>query len=249
MWLLRVLVALAFSGTVLGAPVIETDRWNPIKTNAVNIFDEPNQLGERGDQLYEKLGDASFWNSITDPSEINARVQELMYSPKFIHKLYSFFKNRMDRTSSGQDTGRQDSEGKKTMRLIQGAITHAHITVSALVHTISGPNIIFFYYFPVKTSMGRLALMLGGFFSFHSRFLRSRLVLLKKYIFSDVRSILGVELKPASGTVWRDAIEDNLKESKLFSSAAGDIIKAFLRVYGWMSLDVLLYQGNGLFKF
>ena len=70
------------------------------------------------------------------------------------------------------------------------------------------------------------------------------------------RSFLGVELKAIdedeeknTREVWQKAFRSVFKEDKLFSNAAGDLVKAVLRFSGWMSLDMFLYGGRNLFRF
>ena len=66
----------------------------------------------------------------------------------------------------------------------------------------------------------------------------------------ESKSIFGVELKKSKEDhVWREAFTSVFDEQSLFKNAAGDLVKAVLRVWGWISLDLALYQGNGIFKF
>jgi len=66
----------------------------------------------------------------------------------------------------------------------------------------------------------------------------------------ESKTIFGVELKKSTEDhVWREAFTSVFDEQSLFKNAAGDLVKAVLRVWGWVSLDLALYQGNGLFKF
>ncbi len=48
--------------------------------------------------------------------------------------------------------------------------------------------------------------------------------------------------------VWKVAFERNLAEQSFYNAAAGDVIKAAARVWGWVTLDLLLYQGENLFN-
>merc|ERR1712001_465136 len=57
------------------------------------------------------------------------------------------------------------------------------------------------------------------------------------------RMIGNIELEAATGDIWKDAWEGTLKESSIFKNITGDIIKAALRVFGWLSLDFALYRG------
>lgn len=64
------------------------------------------------------------------------------------------------------------------------------------------------------------------------------------------KTLLGVKLTPSKEDhVWAEAFTSVVNEQALFKNAAGDLVKAVLRVWGWVSLDLALYQGNGLFKF
>ena len=44
--------------------------------------------------------------------------------------------------------------------------------------------------------------------------------------------------------IWKKALEKNLEEQNLFNNMVGDGLKAILRIYGWLSLDFLLYGGK-----
>ena len=65
------------------------------------------------------------------------------------------------------------------------------------------------------------------------------------HLFADPESktIFGVELKKSTEDhVWREAFTSVFDEQSLFKNAAGDLVKAVLRVWGWVSLDLALYQ-------
>ena len=57
-----------------------------------------------------------------------------------------------------------------------------------------------------------------------------------------------VELKKVEDqeNVWQDSFGNVMKESAIYKNMAGDLVKAVLRVWGWLSLDLLLY-GPGTF--
>ena len=40
---------------------------------------------------------------------------------------------------------------------------------------------------------------------------------------------------------WKDGWESTLKESSIYKNMAGDALKAILRIWGWLSLDLVLY--------
>jgi hypothetical protein len=60
---------------------------------------------------------------------------------------------------------------------------------------------------------------------------------------------LGVNLSPAtSSNVWKTAFEKAVDEQGIINNMAGDIVKAGLRVFGWASLDTLLYHNGKIFS-
>ena len=64
-----------------------------------------------------------------------------------------------------------------------------------------------------------------------------------RYDINSKNNILGnIELEAATGDIWKDAWEGTLKESSIFKNITGDIVKAALRVFGWLSLDFALYR-------
>ncbi len=59
--------------------------------------------------------------------------------------------------------------------------------------------------------------------------------------------LFNIELTPATSTnVWKTAIERQLQEQGLINNMAGDVVKAVTRVWGWLVLELLLYQGENL---
>ena len=74
--------------------------------------------------------------------------------------------------------------------------------------------------------------------------------------FKNTGTILGIKLQSIdeekeknTREVWQKAFESVFKEDKLFSNAAGDLVKAVLRFGGWMALELFLYGGRNLFRF
>ena len=51
-----------------------------------------------------------------------------------------------------------------------------------------------------------------------------------------------IDLKAAEGNWWKTAWEKQFNEQNLFNNMAGDALKAVLRIWGWLTLDVLLYH-------
>ena len=43
-------------------------------------------------------------------------------------------------------------------------------------------------------------------------------------------------------TPWKSAWEKSFSEQQLFNQMVADALKAVLRIWGWISLDVALYQ-------
>ena len=52
----------------------------------------------------------------------------------------------------------------------------------------------------------------------------------------------GIDLEAAEGDIWKTAWDKQFKEQNLFNDMAGDALKAVLRIWGWLTLDVLLYH-------
>ena len=48
---------------------------------------------------------------------------------------------------------------------------------------------------------------------------------------------------------WRKALKNVLSEDKIYQQMVGWPIKAALRVFGWFTLDLLLYGGRTIFNF
>ena len=58
-----------------------------------------------------------------------------------------------------------------------------------------------------------------------------------------------LELQSAEGTnIWKTAWEKNLSEQNIFNQIVGWPIKAGLRMFGWLTIDMLLYGGRTLFS-
>ena len=58
-----------------------------------------------------------------------------------------------------------------------------------------------------------------------------------------------LELQSAEGTdFWKTAWEKNLSEQNIYNQMVGWPLKAALRVFGWFTLDMLLYGGRTLFN-
>ena len=58
-----------------------------------------------------------------------------------------------------------------------------------------------------------------------------------------------ITLESAEGTnFWKKAWEKNLSEQNIFNAIVGWPIKAALRMWGWFTLDILLYGGRSLFN-
>jgi hypothetical protein len=54
-------------------------------------------------------------------------------------------------------------------------------------------------------------------------------------------------LTPATSTnVWKTGLEKALGEQTIISSIAGDWVKALQRTFGWLALELLLYQNENL---
>ena len=65
----------------------------------------------------------------------------------------------------------------------------------------------------------------------------------------DTINLFGLELKRATGEVWKKAIESNLGEQKMYNTAAGWIIKGGLRFLSWVVFAVTVYGPEHLFSF
>jgi hypothetical protein len=52
----------------------------------------------------------------------------------------------------------------------------------------------------------------------------------------------GIYLERASGEVWKKAFESQFSEQRLFDNVAAVVANLFIRVTGWMVLEMVLYQ-------
>jgi hypothetical protein len=57
----------------------------------------------------------------------------------------------------------------------------------------------------------------------------------------------GINLTPGSGPVWKKAFENQLSEQVIFNNAANVFSSLFIRIMGWLVLDMVLYQSGNLF--
>ena len=65
----------------------------------------------------------------------------------------------------------------------------------------------------------------------------------------DTINLFGLELKRATGEVWKKALESNLGEQKMYNTAAGWIIKGGLRFLSWVVVAVSVYGPENLLNF
>jgi hypothetical protein len=49
--------------------------------------------------------------------------------------------------------------------------------------------------------------------------------------------------------VWKKAFESQFSEQRLFDNIAAVVANLFIRVTGWLILEVLLYRGDNIFSF
>ena len=53
---------------------------------------------------------------------------------------------------------------------------------------------------------------------------------------------LDIDLETVGDSPWRTAWEKSFSEQQLFNQMVADALKAVLRIWGWISLDIALYQ-------
>ena len=85
---------------------------------------------------------------------------------------------------------------------------------------------------------------MSHFYSILLNYTQSNSILLN---LTQLYSILGItgsqiDLEAAEANWWETAWEKQLQEQNLFNNMAGDALKAVLRIWGWLTLDVLLYH-------
>ena len=108
------LFALTLAGLGSAAPLQQggSEGWNPVSKddqstntgdgrslNSILADNDPNELHRRGDELYKHMEDADYWAQFTQPQEIKQKVNELMHSPRFLHRISSTI------NSAKQDNG------------------------------------------------------------------------------------------------------------------------------------------------
>ena len=54
--------------------------------------------------------------------------------------------------------------------------------------------------------------------------------------------LLDIDLETVEDKPWRTAWEKVFAEQSLYNQMVGDALKAILRIWGWISLDIALYQ-------
>ena len=54
--------------------------------------------------------------------------------------------------------------------------------------------------------------------------------------------LLDIDLETVEEKPWRTAWEKVFAEQSLYNQMVGDALKAVLRIWGWISLDIALYQ-------
>ena len=54
--------------------------------------------------------------------------------------------------------------------------------------------------------------------------------------------LLDIDLETVGDSPWRSAWEKSFGEQQLFNQMVADALKAVLRIWGWISLDIALYQ-------
>ena len=81
------------------------------------------------------------------------------------------------------------------------------------------------------------------------------LILYVLYCFSLVEAkketidFFGLELKSASGRVWKKAFESTLGEQKMYNTAASALVKGILRWVAWTTFAVGVHGPEHLFSF
>jgi len=79
---------------------------------------------------------------------------------------------------------------------------------------------------------------------------RVQIVKLLEFIIDDDQQprtfslLKGIYLMPASGDVWKSAFESQLSEQRMFDNVANVVANFFIRIVGWMFLEMLIYQGK-----
>ena len=58
----------------------------------------------------------------------------------------------------------------------------------------------------------------------------------------DTIPFLDIDLETVGESPWRTAWEKSFSEQQLFNQMVADALKAVLRIWGWISLDIALYQ-------
>ena len=55
-------------------------------------------------------------------------------------------------------------------------------------------------------------------------------------------SVFDIDLKTVDSQPWKTAWEKSFSEQQLFNQMVADGLKAVLRIWGWITLDIVLYQ-------
>ena len=55
-------------------------------------------------------------------------------------------------------------------------------------------------------------------------------------------SFLDIDLQAVDSHPWKTAWEKSFSEQQLFNQMVADGLKAVLRIWGWITLDIVLYQ-------